>query len=1363
LFFSSLVIAFLSPSRALAQVKSEVEPNDNREQAQEIRIGDSVEGYFQKDYDYDWYKLTVEKSGKNYLQADLSAVPGIDNCLYVHDANGQQLKEINDAPENGDESIIRFPVESGIYYIRVYGYGKAVKGKYALSTKIAGPWQEGWESEPNDRRESANDVPLGRSAQGYFDHKRDEDFYKLIIDAPGKSLVQIELSAVPGVNSEIYLYNDKGSEIWRANEADVNGPESIFNLALAQGVYYINAWAREINRNDKYTLSTKILGSWQEGMEAEPNGKNEEATELRLGQNMEGYFQKEGDEDYYKIIIDNPGKSNIQVDLSAVPDVDVRFEILDSKEKALWDANDFSKGEAESVKHFTVTEGTYYIWVKGYQKNINNKYVLIARLLGPWQEGQEAEPNDRLEMANDLKLDQSVEGYFEKKGDYDYYRVANDKPGKTLVQIDLSPVPGVNESLTLRDEKGNWIWSADETREGGPESIFNLALMQGVYYIDVEARGANAKDAYTMSIKILSPWQVGMEAEPNDRWENATELHLGQSVEGYYQNDSDEDYYKLIVDQPGRNHIRVDLGAAPGVDAEFDFEDENRRSLWRLNEMSKGEPESVAYLTVNQGTYYIWVRGHQKNIATKYSLRTQLLGPWQENQEAEPNESMERASEVKLNAPLSGRINSNNDTDYYILNVPAPGVEIIVMQLSGVPEVRWNLELRDSKDNRLDYSSWGETGQGEEIVKMKFKPGAYCFRIQVRGGKNTGAEYTLYAGKPHKPPATAEEVQQALIKALDWLASKQQKDGSWSGYHAYAGLSIQSFVGAKCVPKDYSANTKSAVQYLKSVWKPSAKYPEGSQDQAYNGGQMGTDNMYEHAIDTLGLIEALVDLNDPSLEPIAQDAINLIIRSQNTEHKPETLRGPVKSDSGAYGGWRYNPSSIDSDISVSGWQILTLKAAVNAGFSVPDYVFPSAAKFVRSLQGKSDGSFRYDSPGDSGDSCARAGMGALSLQLCGFPQDAAVPSALRFMQDYAPRWNIEQPGDHYPFYYWYYGTRAMFLSDGDDWRIWKDWMCGFLVDHQNEDGSWNGTGQEDGLDPYRVALGALMLEFCCGHVPIYMSPVKRLGSGFIKVDFEKGAEKEASKNVEIIMDASNSMWGQIGGEAKITIARKVLAQIINGLPETMNVGLRVYGHRYGLNDKLACTDTQLLVPIGPVAKAQLIDTVNNIQLKGKTPLVHSVLEAIKDFEKIPNGSVILVTDGIESCNGDIKSIGPAVKKSGLELKVHIVGFDIKEKEARAELEAIAKSTEGRYLDAKNAGELLSALEQTLKLEYVVMNEKGEEAGRGTVGGEPVKLKEGNYMLRVLLAPQPIEIKVTIKPGATETRTLKKAQDKWTLN
>jgi hypothetical protein len=737
----------------------------------------------------------------------------------------------------------------------------------------------------------------------------------------------------------------------------------------------------------------------------------------------------------------------------------------------------------------------------------------------------------------------------------------------------------------------------------------------------------------------------------------------------------------------------------------------------------------------------------------------------QQASEKEPNNEPAQANPLPLNSEITGFANEEDDVDWYLVTIPAPGMDILVIEVEGPQDVDFVLSFCDAGGKELSVMDGRHEPEGENLVRLRQPPGKFLVKVLAARGTNTERPYALRVGKPDRPPATDEEVRKALVKALDFIASKQQEDGSWPGYEqAGAGLAIMSFIGGKCVQKDYSAKIKAGLDYLRSQFTPGSNYPEGSEEAAKNGGMFGTNNMYQHAIATLGIIEALVDLNDSSLEPMAGEAIQLIIRSQNTEHKPETLKGPIQPDSPQYGSWRYGPDYTDGDISVTAWQILTLRAAVNAGFSVPDWVFPAAAKFVRSLRG-TDGSFCYEAPGDAGDSCARAGMGAFALQLCGYPKDSLIPPAIRFMQSYAPIWNLEYPGEGYPFYYWYYGTRVMYIAGGDDWRTWKDWMCRFLVDNQNANGSWEGAWQEnaESLQTYRAAFGALMLEFCCGHVPIYMSPVKRQVPGSVRVVFAKEAEKEAPKNVEIIMDASNSMWGQIGGEAKITIARKVLAQIISGLPETMDVGLRVYGHRYELNDKRACTDTELVVPIGPVAKTQLIDTVNKIQLKGKTPLVLSVLEAIKDFEKIPNGSVILVTDGIESCNGDIKSIAPAIKKSGLDLEVNIVGFDIKEAAARQELESIAKSTDGRYIDARNAGELLSALEQTLKLEYVVLDEKGKEAGRGTVGGDQIKLKEGTYTLRVLLTPQPIEIKVTVKSGATVTYILKKVQGKWTLN
>jgi len=267
--------------------------------------------------------------------------------------------------------------------------------------------------------------------------------------------------------------------------------------------------------------------------------------------------------------------------------------------------------------------------------------------------------------------------------------------------------------------------------------------------------------------------------------------------------------------------------------------------------------------------------------------------------------------------------------------------------------------------------------------------------------------------------------------------------------------------------------------------------------------------------------------------------------------------------------------------------------------------------------------------------------------------------------------------------------------------------------------------------------------------------------GAVEVRFKEGAEKKAAKNVELILDASNSMWGQIQGKAKITIAKEVLNQIIGGLPDEMNVGLRLYGHRYGLKNSKACQDTELVTPIGLINKAQLTDAVDAITPRGKTPLVYSVLEGIKDFRDIGSGTIVLVSDGVESCDGDIDSIAPALKAVGLDLQVNIVGFDIKEVEARKQLEAIAASTGGIYLDAKDSEQLLDSLEQTLRIEFVLLDDQGGVKARGVVGGEPVQVLEGMYTLK-LLQPEPLEIRITVKPDATATLTLKKEADQWML-
>jgi hypothetical protein len=739
-------------------------------------------------------------------------------------------------------------------------------------------------------------------------------------------------------------------------------------------------------------------------------------------------------------------------------------------------------------------------------------------------------------------------------------------------------------------------------------------------------------------------------------------------------------------------------------------------------------------------------------------------GPAQAQQaaEKEPNNDMSQANPMTFSKEIKGFPDPEGDEDWFLLNIPEPGLDILAVEVTTVPSVNLKLTFLDAEGNELNFVDVSEESEKQKITRLRQRPGRYYVRVQSTSGSSTDTPYVLRAGAELAPPASQADISQALRRALDFLASRQTAQGYFEEEHpGKAGLAVMAFIGGKCAAKDYSKYIKAGISYLKSTYASEPVYESDAKNAPKTGWSGAVDRMYSHAIATLTLAEAIAELKDASLKPLFESALELIIQAQNTEHKPEGLQGPVDTESEIYGGWRYGPDNAESDISVTGWQILALRAGKNLGFSIPEWTFPSAAKYLRSLYNEPDGSFGYQQV--EGDSCARAGMGALGLQLSGNPDDSRVRGALRFMLDHPPAWNYERPGGGYPFYYWYYGTRAMLVAGGDDWQAWHDRVCRMLVENQNEDGSWAAEQSEQSAGLiYTTALGAMILEFCCGYLPVYMpQPPKVQETATVRVLFEKEAT-ETAKNIEIIFDASNSMWGQIAGEAKIVIARRVLTQMINALSETLNVGLRVYGHRFGLNEKQACTDTELLVPIGPISKAQLIETINKIPLKGKTPLVLSILEAIKDFESGAKGSVILITDGIESCNGDINSIAPAIKKSSLEIKVNIVGFDIQEASARLELETISKSTGGMYLDAKDAQTLLASLQQTLQAEYQLLNEKGEIAGRGTVGGDPVKIRAGAYTLRVLLAPQPLEGKLNLKAGEKLVLVLKKTAGKWAL-
>ncbi|MFN7972410.1 MAG: VWA domain-containing protein [Acidobacteriota bacterium] len=184
--------------------------------------------------------------------------------------------------------------------------------------------------------------------------------------------------------------------------------------------------------------------------------------------------------------------------------------------------------------------------------------------------------------------------------------------------------------------------------------------------------------------------------------------------------------------------------------------------------------------------------------------------------------------------------------------------------------------------------------------------------------------------------------------------------------------------------------------------------------------------------------------------------------------------------------------------------------------------------------------------------------------------------------------------------------------------------------------------------------------------------------------------------LEIIFDASGSMEKMTeraySEGVKVAIARDEMKRFFERLPHdpSFHVALRTFGSTTGSG----CDGVRLLRPFGPIDD-QLSATIDGISPApfGKTPIASSLAQALADFtplkDKPGKKSIMLVTDGVETCGGDVDAAIAKIFQTGIELKVHIVGFDVLDYQApeQKKLREAAAATGGEALYPKNREEL----------------------------------------------------------------------------
>lgn len=314
---------------------------------------------------------------------------------------------------------------------------------------------------------------------------------------------------------------------------------------------------------------------------------------------------------------------------------------------------------------------------------------------------------------------------------------------------------------------------------------------------------------------------------------------------------------------------------------------------------------------------------------------------------------------------------------------------------------------------------------------------------------------------PLPPCARAEiplQVRQGVKDGLDFLARTQRDDGSWPDYYGQSpgvvGLVLLAFFAHGEVPGrgPYKDTIDKAIGYILA----------SAQDDGLIS-RTGSQPMYNHGFATLALAEAYGMSPRPEIETVLRKAVDLIVRTQNQR-----------------GGWRYQPMPYDDDITVTGCQLMALRAADNAGLNVPTKTIEKGLEYIESCFAY--GGFGYQPGGSPGT--ARTGIGVLLLELLGKENDEKVKKGVAYLKQNPPRY----PGNYF-YYGTYYCAQAMYQYGGADWQAWNRDMTKELLRIQikgsgDDRGSWPEAGAAGGKT-YAVALALLGLEVNWRYLPIY--------------------------------------------------------------------------------------------------------------------------------------------------------------------------------------------------------------------------------------------------------------------------------------
>ena len=305
----------------------------------------------------------------------------------------------------------------------------------------------------------------------------------------------------------------------------------------------------------------------------------------------------------------------------------------------------------------------------------------------------------------------------------------------------------------------------------------------------------------------------------------------------------------------------------------------------------------------------------------------------------------------------------------------------------------------------------------------------------------------------------------AIRRGLEFLRKSQRPNGTFGEKFptANTGLAVMAHFAAGHTLEDAQHG---------AVLRRGVSAMLARQDEDGYFGKGDSSNMYGHGIAALMLAEAIGMTRDDDLEDRLHRALQQAVRVT-------VNAAQVKKRPGAEGGWRYAPNAEDSDLSLSGWQLMSLHAVQQVGMPVPEKVIRDAVDYAKRLT-TSEGRVGYEKRGD--DRPALRGLALLCFAIGHQEHAREVTAVTRRILNDPLRWEGE-----YLLYRAYYDAVGLSRAAPQVWADYAPKLEKLLLDHQRDDGSWGSpSGELDRAGPvYTTTMAVLALAVQRHVLPAY--------------------------------------------------------------------------------------------------------------------------------------------------------------------------------------------------------------------------------------------------------------------------------------